>query len=216
MEEYQFQLPHDFVQGYSDIEPPFGFNGLGKATYLRSYSRLKPDGTNERWFETVERVVNGTYTMMHVAASKNPKSVWIEDKATKSAKKMFDKIFRMKFLPPGRGLYAMGTKITENLKLYASLNNCFASNVEFVTDGGVVRFEDISPGNKVNVLREDGKYRPALVNSFGKQKLFEITLRPKGLRSNLRQMFRATKNHTWILSNGRRTTDLKVGDVVKA
>lgn len=124
MEEYQFQLPHDFVQGYSDIEPPFGFNGLGKATYLRSYSRLKPDGTNERWFETVERVVNGTYTMMHVAASKNPKSVWIEDKATKSAKKMFDKIFRMKFLPPGRGLYAMGTKITENLKLYASLNNC--------------------------------------------------------------------------------------------
>jgi hypothetical protein len=177
---------------------------------------LKPDGTNERWFETVERVVNGTYTMMHAAASKNPKAVWIEDKATKSAKKMFDKIFHMKFVPPGRGLYAMGTKITENLKLYASLNNCFASNVEFITDRGVVTFADFSPGDKVNVLSEDGEYRPARVNSFGKQELFEVTLRPKGLRSNLRQRFRATKNHTWILSNGQRTTDLKVGDVVTA
>jgi len=42
----------------------------------------------------------------------------------KSAKKMYDKMFHMKFLPPGRGLFAMGTKITENLRLYASLNNC--------------------------------------------------------------------------------------------
>jgi len=30
----------------------------------------------------------------------------------------------MKFLPPGRGLWAMGTPITEEKKLYAALNNC--------------------------------------------------------------------------------------------
>ena len=37
---------------------------------------------------------------------------------------MYDRIFNMKFLPPGRGLWAMGTAITEEKKLYAALNNC--------------------------------------------------------------------------------------------
>lgn len=30
----------------------------------------------------------------------------------------------MKFLPPGRGLWAMGSPITEQKGLYAALNNC--------------------------------------------------------------------------------------------
>jgi len=33
-------------------------------------------------------------------------------------------MFNMKFLPPGRGLWAMGTAITEEKNLYAALNNC--------------------------------------------------------------------------------------------
>jgi len=33
-------------------------------------------------------------------------------------------MFNMKFLPPGRGLWAMGTSITEERGLYAALNNC--------------------------------------------------------------------------------------------
>lgn len=38
--------------------------------------------------------------------------------------KMYEKIFNFKFLPPGRGLWAMGTPITEEKHLYAALNNC--------------------------------------------------------------------------------------------
>ena len=37
---------------------------------------------------------------------------------------MYNKIFNLKFLPPGRGLWAMGTKITEEKFLYGALNNC--------------------------------------------------------------------------------------------
>ena len=37
---------------------------------------------------------------------------------------MYDKIYNFKFLPPGRGLWAMGTAITEEKHLYAALNNC--------------------------------------------------------------------------------------------
>lgn len=39
------------------------------------------------------------------------------------AMRMYDKIFNFKFLPPGRGLWAMGSQITEQKKLYTALNN---------------------------------------------------------------------------------------------
>lgn len=73
-----FQLDPSFVASYSAKKPPFGFNGLGELVYKRSYARLKEDGTQENWYkfhvemahrvthyrhETVERVVNGTYSM---------------------------------------------------------------------------------------------------------------------------------------------------------
>ena len=38
--------------------------------------------------------------------------------------RMYDKIYNMKFLPPGRGLWAMGTPIINDKKLYGALNNC--------------------------------------------------------------------------------------------
>jgi len=37
---------------------------------------------------------------------------------------MYDKIYNFKFLPPGRGLWSMGTSITETKKIYTALNNC--------------------------------------------------------------------------------------------
>lgn len=40
------------------------------------------------------------------------------------AKIMYEKIFTFKFLPPGRGLWSMGTDITHKKHLFAALNNC--------------------------------------------------------------------------------------------
>ena len=37
---------------------------------------------------------------------------------------MYDKIWNFKFMPPGRGLWAMGTNIILNKNLYTALNNC--------------------------------------------------------------------------------------------
>jgi ribonucleoside-triphosphate reductase (thioredoxin) len=122
---FKFSLPKEFVEEYAMKEAPFGFNKLGYFVYKRTYSRVRPeDGKNEEWYQTVERCVNGAYTMLREAAAKNPDSIWLEEKALRSAKIMYDKIFNMKFLPPGRGLWAMGSPITEHLRLFASLNNC--------------------------------------------------------------------------------------------
>ncbi|CAB1114211.1 unnamed protein product [Ectocarpus sp. CCAP 1310/34] len=37
---------------------------------------------------------------------------------------MYRRMFAFKFLPPGRGLWAMGSKLTTERRLYAALNNC--------------------------------------------------------------------------------------------
>ncbi|EGG14973.1 ribonucleoside triphosphate reductase [Cavenderia fasciculata] len=120
----KFQLSKQFIDGYSQKQVPFGFGVLGELVYRRTYSRIKPDtGTNEQWYETVERVVNGTYNMQKQWIEKHGLD-WNTSKAQQSAQKMYDKIFTMKFLPPGRGLWAMGSPLTEERGLYASLNNC--------------------------------------------------------------------------------------------
>ncbi len=122
--DYQrFEIDDSFVDKYRRVKPPFGFNGFGELVYKRTYSRIMPDGRNEEWVDTVNRVVNGAY---------NLQKRWIQDrglewsdyKAQESAQEMFDRMFKMKFLPPGRGIWAMGSEITEERGLYAALNNC--------------------------------------------------------------------------------------------
>ncbi len=126
----KFKLDPAFIRKYETQRPAFGFNALGEIAYRRSYSRLKEDGHNEEWFETVERVVNGTMNLLLKYSLENGLEFNFEE-AQKDAQKMYQKIFDFKFLPPGRGLWAMGTKLTEEKHLYASLNNC-----AFVSTGG--------------------------------------------------------------------------------
>jgi hypothetical protein len=54
---------------------------------------------------------------------------------------MYDKIFNFKFLPPGRGLWSMGTAITDKKRIYAALNNC-----AFVS----TQVKDVKDVNNVN------------------------------------------------------------------
>ena len=119
----KFKLSEKFIDKYKRKKAPFGFNGLGELVYMRTYSRIKENGKNERWWETVQRVVEGTYQMQksHIESLSLGWNAW---QAQKSAQEMYDRIFNMKFLPPGRGLWAMGTAVTEEKGLYAALNNC--------------------------------------------------------------------------------------------
>ena len=119
----KFKLSEKFIDKYKRKRPPFGFNGLGELVYMRTYSRIKKNGKNERWWETIQRVVEGTYSMQknHIESYQLGWNAW---QAQASAQEMYDRMFNMKFLPPGRGLWAMGTSITEERGLYAALNNC--------------------------------------------------------------------------------------------
>jgi hypothetical protein len=118
-----FKLSEGFIEKYKKVQPPFGFNGLGELVYIRTYSRIQEDGSNEKWWETCRRVVEGTYTMQkkHIEQYSLGWSPW---KAQASAQEMYTRMFNMKFLPGGRGIWAMGSDIVNNRELYASLNNC--------------------------------------------------------------------------------------------
>ena len=133
MGQHKFKLSENFINKYKRKKPPFGFNGLGELVYMRTYSRIKEDGKNERWWETVQRVVEGTYSMQmnHIESHQLGWNPW---QAQKSAQEMYDRIFNMKFLPPGRGLWAMGTPITEEKGLYAALNNCAFVSTKTIKD----------------------------------------------------------------------------------
>lgn len=127
----KFSLTEQFISKYEDKKPPFGFDGLGELVYRRTYSRLRPDGTNEQWWETVRRVVEGIYNIQKDWIEQHSLG-WSPRKAQRSAQEMFDRIFNMKFLPPGRGLWASGSPITEEKKLYMAMYNCAMISTEYV------------------------------------------------------------------------------------
>lgn len=129
-----FKLETSFVESYRRKKPPFGFNGLGELVYLRTYSRIKEDGNNEEWFETIQRVVEGTYSLQkkHI---ENYNLGWDECKAQESAQEMYDRMYNMKFLPPGRGLWMMSPQLVKENTRYAALNNCaFVSTNSLIED----------------------------------------------------------------------------------
>ena len=132
---FAFKLNEEFVAQYKTKTAPFGYrdaggNSVGEITFLRTYSRLKEDGTKETWVDVCERVINGMYSLQkeHCKTNRLP---WSDAKASASAKEAFDRLFNLKWTPPGRGLWVMGTPIVNVQKNSAALQNCaFVSTLE--------------------------------------------------------------------------------------
>jgi ribonucleoside-triphosphate reductase len=123
MAKQDFKLSETFIEKYKSIEPKFGYNGLGKFVFMRTYSRIKSDEKNEAWWETIRRVVEGIFTIQkrHIESYNLG---WNQAKAHKSAQEMYDRIFNFKFLASGRALWSLGTPLTMEKGLFESLYNC--------------------------------------------------------------------------------------------
>lgn len=128
-----FTLSDSFIADYKDKQPEWGYNGLGYVVYKRTYSREKEDGKLEEFWETCRRVVEATYDIQkkHCKQLRLP---WDDRKAQKSAQEMFRRMWEFKWLPPGRGMWMMGTPTVDKLG-GTSLNNCaFISTKEVSID----------------------------------------------------------------------------------
>ena len=138
----RFHLDDAFILAFAGRQPEWG--PVGYVTYKRTYARkldasVAPRyrrlaraasiiGTEEFWL-TIARVVEGTYEILRRHCRRHRLS-WDARKAQQDAQEMFLLMWNFKFLPPGRGLWAMGTKIMWRLGS-APLNNC-----AFVTTAG--------------------------------------------------------------------------------
>ena len=144
MTALSFKLTEDFVGPYRSKKAPFGYqdaagNSVGEITFLRTYSRLKADGTKETWVDVCERVINGMYSLQKDHAKTN-RLPWSDAKAAASAKEAFDRLWNLKWTPPGRGLWVMGTPLVNEQRNSAALQNC-----AFVSTGSMVKTDPAKP-----------------------------------------------------------------------
>jgi adenosylcobalamin-dependent ribonucleoside-triphosphate reductase len=144
MSFFSFKLAEEFVTPYRIKKAPFGYqdaagNSVGEITFLRTYSRLKQDGTKETWVDVCERVINGMYSLQKDHAKTN-RLPWSDAKAASSAKEAFDRLFNLKWTPPGRGLWVMGTPLVNVQRNSAALQNC-----AFVSTGSMTKTDPAKP-----------------------------------------------------------------------
>ena len=99
--------------------PKFGFNGLGEVVFRRTYSR-----DNESWNDVVKRVIEGVMSIRKEHFARNSLE-WNDVHWQEFAKEMAMSLFNMEWMPPGRGLWMMGTDFMYS-RGSTSLNNCSA------------------------------------------------------------------------------------------
>jgi len=162
-----FHLPESFITAYKGKQPDWG--PLGYFTFKRTYARvIEHENRTEEYWETVRRVVEGTFSIQKNHCKRNHLP-WDERKAQRTAKRMFELMWDFRFLPPGRGLWAMGTKYVQE-RGGACLNNCaFVSTIDidknaakpflFLMDMSMVGVGvgfDTAGANKCEVLTPNG------------------------------------------------------------
>lgn len=145
-------LSKEFLQPYKTKQVPWGYNGLGYIVYKRTYARVKPDGTTEEWWETIERCINGA---QKIGAKYT----------TQEAEKLFDHIFNLRCNFAGRMLWQLGTPTVDKFGAN-SLLNCWFVSIRDIEDFCFI-FENLMLGGGVgfSVKREDIHELPKVVKS---------------------------------------------------
>jgi intein/homing endonuclease len=132
----RFKLNESIRNELKELTPEFGFNGLGELVFRRTYSR-----NNEDWCDVVIRVVEGCMSIRKEHFHRSS-LFWDDNERQDFARNMALSLFRMEWLPPGRGLWMMGTDFTYE-RGSMSLNNCsstdtaedFVHSAEWTMDG---------------------------------------------------------------------------------
>lgn len=127
-----FYLEDSFKKKLRSKKPNFGYNGFGEITYYRSYSRMILDPMTdevigqEHWADTVIRVIEGVMSIRKDHYLKN-RIAWDNTQWQQFAQEMADSLFKMEFMPPGRGLWSMGTDLVRTRGAMALYNCCYTN-----------------------------------------------------------------------------------------
>lgn len=96
-----------------------------------------------------------------------------------------------------------------DLDSYAvGMHNCYNSDTAFITYDGVKRFKELSDGQKVKIVDQNGVWRDATVRKYGMQKMYDLTFSA----GRTQKTVTCTRNHRWVLIDGSITDNIQVGD----
>jgi ribonucleoside-triphosphate reductase len=128
----EFDLASRFGDSIRSMPVQFGFNGFGEIVYYRSYSRIIRGDFDEElgqedWADTVLRNINGVMSIRKDWYIRN-RIQWDEAYWQEYAFGMAGAMQRMEWMPPGRGLWAMGSDIVRDRGAMA-LYNCAFSEI---------------------------------------------------------------------------------------
>lgn len=162
----RFELSSRLKESLHGRRPNWGFGQLSEAVFYRSYSRIKEDGTKEQWADTIIRVVEGVMSIRKDWYKKNG-IAWNDKKAQTTAAQLAAFMFEMKLLPPGRGLWAMGTEYVYERGSH-SLNNCgFVEVTDSLSDASYWLMDSLMCGVGVGFSTHTARlknYQPPLSN----------------------------------------------------
>jgi ribonucleoside-diphosphate reductase alpha chain len=117
----RFILDTNTKKELKGMTPEFGFNGLGNFVFRRTYCR-----GDEDLADVAIRVTEGSISIRKQHYLMNSLR-WVDSEWTKFAHDMAISLFKMEWLPPGRGLWMMGTDFVYERGSMA-LNNCSATD----------------------------------------------------------------------------------------
>ena len=118
----KFAFRNEFKQNLKSRKVDWGYGGLSEFTYYRTYARKMSDGSLETWADCTIRVIEGFFSILKTNALSSYVT-WDEKRAHKLAEEAAERLFEFKWMPPGRGLWMMGTPFIWD-KGGAALNNC--------------------------------------------------------------------------------------------
>lgn len=96
--------------------------------------------------------------------------------------------------------------------LQNALHNCFSKKTKFVCSDGKTRsFAMFNDGDIIKVVSHTGEIRKARVKCYGDQFLYKVSFENEC--GTIKEVF-ATRDHRWLLNDGRETSHIEVGDVL--
>lgn len=142
---HRYTMKPEIEKSIRDIPYKFNYGGFGETVFMRTYSRVKSDGSKESYPDMVIRVVTGIVSIIRDWKIKNSLQ-YDEERWDDMAFRFGRAMMKMWFLPPGRSLFICGTEFGYK-RGSAPFNNCgFVSMSESLIKASCFIFDSLMMG----------------------------------------------------------------------
>lgn len=129
----RFVLAEQTKRMLRSMGPKFGYGQFSEFIFYKHYSRPKSEGVMESWADVIIRVTEGTMSIRKDHMVRNSLE-WNEFEMQHYAVGFALSMFNMHWLPPGRGMWAMGTEFVYTRGALPLYNCAFTNISDFIGD----------------------------------------------------------------------------------